>query len=906
MLTISKPLSAGQAQSYHQKEFISKEQNYWSQRGEIAGEWQGRLAARFGVAGAVAAEDFARLSQGQHPQSGEQLVRQRASYEYQDADGKSVKTMEHRAGWDATFSAPKSVSLTALVGGDDRVREAHREAVRTALEHLEHYTMARIGGNHPAELTAKFVAAKFEHDTARPVDGYAAPQLHTHAVIFNITERETGEYRALQPQSLFASQQFATAIYQSELSYRLRQLGYEIAAGRSGAPEIKGYTLEYLDASSPRSQQIRDYLERTGRSGKEAAEIAAHSTRDHKEIHSLGDVMAAHRRLAAEYGNQADKVVHAARERAQQPALEVNPHQRVRESVTFSRDRNFEREAVVDERTIVRDALRRGMGEITYSQVRGNLNARLASGEFQTVERPQHMPGRHLTTARTIEAEQEIVRCMREGQHQVQPVVTRAEAIQVADQHPHLNRAQKSVIDDVLSSPDRVQGIQGYAGTGKTLTLGVLRCAVETQGYDVGGFAPTSRAARQLREAGIEAGTLQGFLSRSSQADTIPERKHFYFVDESSLASTNQMREFLARLGLHDRALLIGDTRQHQGVEAGRPFEQLQEAGMRTAKLDEIVRQKDPALKSVVELLAIGQTSAALDLLQQQGRIREIADPEERIRTIARAYAESPDNTLIVSPDNASRRELNMAVRQELKANGTVAPEDHSLRVLVQRQDMTGADRAWANHYETGDVVRYARGSKNMGIEGGSYGTVVAINPNANLLSVEKASGELAAYDPRRLSGVSVYREVAHDFTAGDRIQFTAPNKQLGVANRDLAVIESISPDGRIAARLDDNRQIEFNAAEHRHFDHGYAMTSHSAQGLTSDRVLVNADTGVHPALLNSRFGYVSISRASQEATLFTDDMTKLNPQLSADVSKSSALEMNKGVQVDLGVGIAG
>src|ERR1700745_3301294 len=188
MLTISKPLSAGQAQTYHLKEFTAKEQNYWSQRGVIAGEWQGRLPEEFGLAGAVSDEDFAKLSQGQDPQTGEQLVRQRASYEYQGTDGKTVKTMEHRAGWDATFSAPKSVSLTALVGGDDRVREAHRESVRTALEQLEHYTQARLGGNHLPETTGNFIAAKFEHDTARPVDGYVAPQLHTHAVIFNLTE----------------------------------------------------------------------------------------------------------------------------------------------------------------------------------------------------------------------------------------------------------------------------------------------------------------------------------------------------------------------------------------------------------------------------------------------------------------------------------------------------------------------------------------------------------------------------------------------------------------------------------------------------------------------------------------------------------------------------------------------
>jgi len=900
MLTISKPLSAGQAQNYHHKEFTAKEQNYWSQRGVITGEWQGRLAPQFGLAGAVSAEDFAKLSQGQHPATGEQLVRQRASYEYQDADGKTVKTMEHRAGWDATFSAPKSVSLTALVGGDERVREAHRESVRVALDQLEHYTQARIGGNHPPETTGKFISAKFEHDTARPVDGYVAPQLHTHAVVFNVTERESGQPRAVQPQSLFASQQFATAIYQSELTYRLRQLGYEITTGRSGAPEIKGYTQEYLDASSPRSQQIREYLERTGRTGKEAAEIAAHSTRDRKEIHSPGEVMAAHRKLAADFGHQAEAVVRQARERQQRQERPVNTIEKVRESLTFARDKNFEREAVVDERALIRDGLRRGMGEVTYAQVRGNLNARLAAGEFQTVERT-NVPGRQFTTAKTIEAEQEIVRRMREGRSQIEPILERQQAITVADRHPHLNRAQQSVVEDVLSSPDRVQGIQGFAGAGKTTTLAVIRSAAETQGYQVEGFAPTSRAARQLGEAGVEAGTLQGFLAATAEP-AASGQKHFYFVDESSLASTNQMREFLARLGPNDRVLLIGDIRQHQGVEAGRPFEQLQEAGMRTAKLDEIVRQKDPALKSTVELLANGQVSAALEGLQKQGRVQEIPNREERIRAIAKSYVESPQNTLIVSPDNASRRELNLSVRQELKASGTLAPEDHSFRVLVQRQDMTGAERSWASHYEINDVVRYARGSKGVGIEAGSYGSVVAIDPTANLLTVAKQNGETATYDPRRLTGVSVYKDNDREFSSGDRIQFTAPDKSLGVANRDLAVIETIHPDGRLSARLDNNRQIEFNPGEHRHFDHGYAVTSHSSQGLTAERVLVHADTSVHPDLLNSRFGYVSLSRASHEATLFTDNMAKLAPQLGADVSKTSALEVSQTPSIAQGI----
>ena len=893
MLTISKPLSAGQAQTYHAKEFTAKEQNYWSRTGEVRGEWQGQLAGRFGLAGAVSAADFARLSQGQHPKTGEQLIRQRASYEYQGVDGKTVKAMEHRAGWDATFSAPKSVSLTALVGGDDRVREAHRDSVRVAPEQLEHYTQARIGGNHAPETTAKFIAANFEHDTARPVDGYVAPQLHTHAVIFNMTERQNGQYRALQPQSLFASQQFATAVYQSELTYRLRQLGYEITVGRSGAPEIKGYTQEYLDASSPRSQQIREYLERTGRSGSEAAEIAAHSTRDHKEIHSPAEVMAAHWKLAAEFGHQAEAVVRAAREHLQHQEKPVQTVDRVRESLTFARDKNFEREAVVDERSLIRDGLRRGMGDVTYSQVRSNLNARLSSGEFQLVERSGNSPARQFTTAKTIDAEHEILRRVGEGRNHVHPVLSRSQAIAVADQHSHLNRAQRSVVEDVLSSPDRLQSIQGYAGTGKTTTLSVVRAAVEAQGYEVEGFAPTSRAARQLAEAGVETGTLQGFLARGVNRETA-EKKHFYFVDESSMASTNQMRDFLGRLGPQDRVLLIGDTRQHQGVEAGRPFEQLQDAGMRTAHLDEIVRQKDPALKFAVESLAKGDVSAALESLHRQGRVREISDAAERVAEIARSYIESPERTLIISPDNASRRELNMAVREELKSNRMLAPEENQFRVLVQRQEMTGAERRWASAYEIGDVVRYARGSKASGIEAGTYGTVVGANPTMNLLSVEQSSGNVITYDPRRLTGVNVYREMAREFSAGDKIQFTAPEKSIGVANRDLAIVKSIRPNGHISARLDNGRQIEFDATVHRHFDHGYAVTSYSAQGLTAERVLVNADTGVHPDLLNSRFGYVAVSRASHEANIFTDDANQLNQRLGTEVNKSSALTMEQ------------
>src|SRR6202790_3598962 len=260
MLTISKPLSAGQAQTYHAEEFGNARENYYTEADQIRGEWHGRLAEQWGLRGEVREEYFQRLSEGQQPITGEQLVRHQTAREYISARGEKVSAMEHRAGWDATFSAPKSVSLTALVGGDDRVRDAHRKSVAVALDELERYVQARIGGNLPAETTGKWIAAKFEHDSARPVNVYAAPQLHTHVVFFNLTENEDGEAHALQPRELYKTQQYATAVYRSELAHRLKELGYEVERGESSQPEIKGYSGEYLDASSPRRQQIEERL----------------------------------------------------------------------------------------------------------------------------------------------------------------------------------------------------------------------------------------------------------------------------------------------------------------------------------------------------------------------------------------------------------------------------------------------------------------------------------------------------------------------------------------------------------------------------------------------------------------------------------------------------------------------
>jgi conjugative relaxase-like TrwC/TraI family protein len=897
MLTISKPLSASQARTYHAREFAAHEQNYWSRDQQGHSEWQGRLAEQWDLHGAVGSEHFARLSEGQHPHTEEQLVRHQVSRTYEGKFGREVTSAEHRAGWDATFSAPKSVSLTALVGGDDRVREAHRESVRAALQELERYTQARIGNVHAPETTGKFIAATFEHDTARPVDGYAAPQLHTHAVIFNMTERENGlengkTMRALQPHEMFVSQRYVTAVYRSELAMRLEKLGYELERGKHGQPEIKGYTKEYLEVSSPRREQIKDHLREQGIDGAAAAQIAAHHTRDRKDLLSPSEVLQRHRELAAEYGHQADRVVAQARQHGQYQIPE--PELQAKQAVTWAREHVFERSAVQDRRAILETALVRGMGETTYAQVRQEFERRIEAGEFREVS---HVgAGRQYTTAMMIRMEREVIGRVQEGNRRdySDPMLASPQVrITTEDRHPELNASQRQAVDEIFLSREKVVGLDGIAGAGKTTTLSVIREGAEAEGYRVEGFAPTSRAAQKLGEAGMETSTLQNHLVRGQQPDS--GEKRLYVLDESSLASTRQVHEFVNRLHLNDRVLLVGDRRQHEAVEAGRPFAQLQDAGMKTVKLEEIVRQKDPELKQVVEQLAQGEVQEAMQNLDRQGRVHEIQGHDERIAAIAKEYAKSPENTLVISPDNRSRIEINERVHAELQRSGLVSNEEHRIRTLVPRQGLTGADRTWAERYEVGDVLRYSRASKETGIGKGAYAQVKSIDAPRNRLTVGLQDGTQSTYDPRRQQGVSVFREGMRSFSVGDRIQFTAPANELKVANRELGTIESIKEDGRLRLKMDGGRAVALDTNQHPHLDHGYAMTSHSSQGQTADRVLIHVDTELGGKdLLNSRMAYVSVSRGRHDAQIYTNNAATLGQELSRDVSHSPAIQQER------------
>ncbi len=460
-----------------------------------------------------------------------------------------------------------------------------------------------------------------------------------------------------------------------------------------------------------------------------------------------------------------------------------------------------------------------------------------------------------------------------------------------------LNANQQSAIETILSSEDQIVGLQGGAGTGKTTVLSVLREATENEGYQVRGFAPTTRAAKQLAESGIETETLQKFLRRRLEPSTA---KRLFVLDESSLASTKQLHKFFGRLESEDKVLLVGDVRQHQAVEAGSPFEQLQKHGMTTAQLNEIVRQRDPELKQTVAKLSVRQIRQAVAELESRGNVIEITDERERFKAIAENYSRNPANTLVISPANRERAQLNSLIHQQLQREGKVSRDDHRMNIYVNRQDMTGTERTFANAYRPDeDIIHYNRASKVYEVKPGDYASVIGVNHERNELTVRFANGRILTYDPTRLSGVSVYNKAERSFAEGDRIQFRAPFAEKRIVNGELGTINKIEPE-HLRVALDSGREVTFDPQRFRHIDHGYAVTSHSSQGLTVDRVLINADTHESLRLLNDRMAYVAVSRAREEALIYTDSTQNLRDSLNRATNKEMALEATKANSRDI------
>ena len=880
MLVMSKgALTAAKAETYYEEKY--SHDDYYSEKQQVVGQWFGRGAEELGLCGEVATEDFRTVLRGLRPASGEVLVHKANGYD------------DRRAGWDATFNAPKSVSIQGLVGEDHRLIEAHGKAVSRALVELEQYALSRRRGGSEWVVTGNVVAARFDHIAARPAsgveDGYGPdPHLHTHVVIANMTRRPDGEWRGLDPIEIYRAQAFATAVYRSELARQAQQLGYEIrVAGHDGRWELDGYTREQVMAFSRRRQDIERTLAREGLAGAEAAQNIAHRTRlskDHRDEESL---KAEWRSRARQYGIEIERQISDSRERG---PLQHRPPEKAEEAVRHSIEENAEREAVVDRRALEARALQHAMGAVELEQIRTQSKRFERNGLLIAAGYAVNSPRGAYTTPEMIALERGNIELMYAGQGSAAAIGSLNEIRRWASQR-NLLPDQTAVAELTLASTDWITSIEGRAGAAKTTTVGAIREFAVNQGYAVYGFAPTTRAVKSLSEAGVSASTVASLLERQSARDASSE---VWIIDESSLLPTRQVNRLLrkAREQSVERIVLVGDQGQHHAIEAGRPIYQMQEAGMLVARLDTIRRQRDPELREAVTLASKGEIAESLAILERRGDIREVADIEHRRKQIAREYVaahELGQRVLVVSPANDERRELNKAIRSELIVRGHISFAGKEHTILVNR-GLSGAQRATAYNYEEGDVIRFTRGSKQFAVAKGSYGRVEAIDRDSNVLTITTGDGRRIQYNPVRLFGVEVFREEKCTIARGERIQFRAPDRALGVANGEFATIKSLDAQ-RAVMQLDNGQEMTSALDRLRHIDHGYASTSHSAQGATVDRVIVDIDTQLSRELVNRKQFYVSISRARTSISIYTDDRHSLSQAVSRSREKSIALE---------------
>ena len=929
VVSIGAVASPAQGTSYYERDgYYAKD----DPEHRAASAWAGKGAQDLGLEGPVDPETFKAVLEGEVPDgSGKRLGRL-------DRDGNRI----HRPGRDLTFSAPKSVSLAALVGGDGRVVEAHDRAVARTLAWVEgNAAETRMRDPETGRMVRagnqRTVAATFRHDTSRNLD----PQLHTHAVLANMVRGEDGKWRAMANEALYRRQKLIGMVYRSELAQGLARLGYEIEKSHAdGRFEIAGVPRKVIEAYSTRRAEIEAAVAERGAGAtadnQRLAERAALMTRAHKRDVDKAALRESWQRQAAGLGFDARALIANALSRevggAQAAVREADGAEREAvagvdgsakadpagpdlatktpeaEAVDWAVSHLAEREAVFSRADLLAATLAWRPGAVAVEAAEKAVDDLRKAGTLHAA--PAHEAGDGMTTDRALADERETLRLMRDGQGRGRPVM-RSWMVSARVHRGPLTHGQREAVKLILGAKDRVVGVQGYAGTGKTRMLRRVQALAGKSGYRMMGLAPSASAARTLgAEAGIDGETLQLFLARNAgvaQARLSKKgerdmraafKKTVLVVDEGSLASTVQARDLLriATVLRIPRVVLVGDSKQLDAVDAGKPFAQLQAAGMRTAVMDEIMRQRDPDLKAAVEASLAGEIGKAFEKLG--ANVAEVKADNIAGAVAARWLALSPaerDRTGVMAPSHELREGINGHVRERLAREGRIhGPALQSVRLVSK--GYTNAEKALAGNYAAGDVVAFHRPYKRIGVEKGDERRVAGIDHARREVLLDGDEGGTVRWKPGEIAGrrggSEVYRAEAIGLRAGDRVRWTRNDKALGLVNSHTAEVVAVTG-GRVSFRLEDGRMLSLNEgdAQLRHLDHAWASTVHAFQGRTVDNVIAAMEAN-HPHLTTQKSFYVEISRARDRAELVTDDARALREQLEAVTGERiSALE---------------
>ncbi|PHN04384.1 MobF family relaxase [Flavilitoribacter nigricans] len=855
MLRITTSRSAAGALQYFNKGLTKSD--YYAEKGEIIGKWQGRTAERLGLSGDVGKEQFEALAYNKDPATGEQLTVRNAS--------------SRRVGYDFTFSVPKSVSVVYGLTKDNEIYEAFNAAVQETMLEIEQNAATRVrsNGRNENRTTGNLVWGTFTHDDARPVGGIPDPHLHQHVFVFNVTyDDQEKRFKAAQFGDIKADGAYYEAVFNSRLADKLQKVGYQIERNERDF-EFKGFGRSTIDKYSNRTREINQKAKELGLTfAEDKAELGAKTRANKRDGYDKEDIRLQWRSRLSE---KELELVHTAK--GEPPpgggtAVEKKMG-RAREAFDYALDHSLERKSVAGEKELLILGLKRGIGTITPE----DLEKELASRKDLLSNKDRKSGEVIYTTPEALAEENRLRDSARAGKGTFQPIHSDYQV-----KNEMLTAEQTAAVKHVLSSKDFITVVTGDAGTGKTWSIKEVAEGMKEKAVTFGAFAPSSAASREVQRGdGFEnATTIAELLQSKKLQESVKDG--VIWVDEAGMVGNKTMNQVIkVAQEQNARILLTGDTKQHGSVERGDALRIIEEfGGIQPARISKIQRQKVDAYRKAVENISKDQVEKGYQLLDRMGAIKEAPDFEQAKVNVAGEYAASvkaKENVLIVATTHAQGKAVTETIREKLKTEGMLRGEEK--RYAVQKNlSYTDAQKKDRANYSEGMIVQFHQNVKG-GIKRGTKYQVLGKDQNGDVLVADEQKNRMVL-PVKAANKFSVYRKEEIELAQGDQIRITQngfSNEKKRLNNGNILSVVGFDQKGNIIASTGKNEVTV--GKNFGNLSHGYYTTSPGSQGKSVNRVIIMQSTMTGRAASKEQF-YVSASRGKFAISIHTDDKQQL------------------------------
>jgi len=918
--------------------FRRDDNNYYVVDGEFS-RWHGKGAESLGLDknSEILHPDFKCVMEGYHPKTQEPLA-------------KSVKDKDRRAFYDFTFSAPKAVSILACGEDRERIIEAHNIAVKRALEFIEMdyaYTRqaAKKGDKKMATVkTDNLIIAQINHMESREGE----PQLHAHCPVANMTMGMDGKWRTLVLGKVFDDKAYLAQIYRSELAAEMRKLGYGITIPKKygdvkrGYFSISGVSDEVCDEFSTRRKQIlakvkeyedkkiptKELYERLKKMGihvpkdgeylsdeaqKQLACLETRKSKNSKTIEKIQENVES--RLAE---------LHQSLSGISEQALSATtdtPPRTMAECIQQAVSDIIEKESVLTEAEVIRHALRDGLGYYTADQL---IEEYYRQPNIIRLGNKGRYGREYQSTSEMIETERRIVEIAQAGIGRSTVAIKpkrmgeylTAMKERLASRDMFLSQGQEDTIVAICTSQDTMVLVQGDAGAGKTTAMVEVKNTLNAEGITVRGFAPTGKASQELGEAGVDAITLDKFITPNSKHQLEVGDGEVWIVDEAGMIGSKKMKKFLdIATQKNAKIVLVGDSKQFRAVDQGKIFKELQDQTEVTkTEITEVKRQITPHAQKMVAAVKALNIPKAIDIIDQQGQLHVIEDNENRFNGIVEEFLSDKKeniNSVVLTSGNADRQEINKRIRARLASDGIIT--GGGTFNMFDKCEIDGISRKYAQSYTPKQVLVFKKSCPGIPNSKGVQATILSTDCEKNTIKISYYNKLAKHYDSAEIdlnkhsSAYDIFNVTPKDFGVGDVIMFGKNDAKIGVSNGQTGTIIALRKDGTAQIQIGKTKMVECNLANrgsraYNYIDHAYCLTNHKSQGSTYDKTIINADVA---QANNFNAFYVQVTRARKDTSLYTNNKTRLVEQAQVEQEKQSTLDPLLDIRTEITQGMA-